>query len=309
MPRHLVVILGPTACGKSALGVQLAKKFHGVVISADSRQVYRGLNIGTGKITKPEMAGVPHYLLDVASPSGQYAVDRYVRHVKGVLKKIPETTPIFLVGGSPFYIDALLKPNSYSPVPPNPLLRRRLEKYSTSRLIGMLRGLNPERLKNIDTANRRRLIRAIEIATNHTPLPEGGRAGGVGVHFQILKLGISLPKPRLHRNINRRFKKRLRQGMIAEVRQLHRQGLSWRRLDAFGLEYRYLSRYLQGKLTKAEAITQLKSAIRDFAKRQMTWWKRDGEIRWVSNKKTAERMVRAWLKTTPNPSSIEEGRN
>ena len=129
------------------------------------------------------MSGVPHYLLDVASPSGQYTVDRYVRDVNKVLKKVPVTTPVFLVGGSPFYIDALTKPNSYSSVPPDPVLRRRLEKISTARLIVQLRRLNPERLTTIDPANRRRLIRAIEIASP-TPLPEGGRAGEEGATAQ-----------------------------------------------------------------------------------------------------------------------------
>ncbi len=314
--HRLIVVLGPTASGKSTLGVKLAKRFHGIVISADSRQVYRGLNIGTGKITRPEMRGVPHYLLDVAAPGGQYTADRYVRDVKKVLQNTPPATPVFLIGGSPFYIDALTKPGSYSPVPPNPALRRRLDKLSTARLITMLRRLNPERLKNIDTANRRRLIRAIEIATNHTPLPEGGRAylsgrqaGGVGAPrarrgagvvalpvLHILKLGITIPKPRLHKNIDRRVDQRLRGGMVAEVRRLHRQGLSWRRLDAFGLEYRFLSRYLRSQATKKEAVVQLKSAIRDFAKRQMTWWKRDTEIHWVTPTQ-ATPLVRRFLQS------------
>lgn len=293
--HRLIVVLGPTASGKSRLGVRLAKKFHGVVISADSRQVYRGLNIGTGKIRKREMSGVPHYLLSLASPRGQYSVDRYVRDVTRIIKKIPADTPIFLVGGSPFYIDALTKLNSYSPVPPNPQLRRRLEKYSTGRLLGELRRRDPKRLQTIDTANRRRLIRAIEIPVG-TPLPKGGRAGGVGVSkFQILKLGLAVPKVKLHHNIDRRVDQRIRQGMLAEVRRLHRQGLSWRRLDAFGLEYRFLSRYLQGQLKKDEAIAQLKSAIHDFAKRQMTWWKRDQDIHWGSPAQ-AERLVQSFLK-------------
>lgn len=281
--RKLVIILGPTASGKSVLGVTLAKKFRGVVISADSRQVYRGLDLGTGKITIQEMAGVPHYLLDVASPRGQYSVDRYVRDVHCVLKKIPTETPIFLVGGSPFYIEALTKPNAYSLVPPNPALRRRLGKISTSRLIGQLRRLDPSRLQKIDTANRRRLIRAIEIAKG-APLPEGGRVGGEGElpQFRILKLGLKIPKIKLHRHIDRRVDQRMRRGMLNEVQRLHRRGLSWERLDAFGLEYRYLAKILRGTLTMAEGVQQLKSATHHFSKRQMTWWKRDQDIHWVT---------------------------
>lgn len=277
MHHQLIIILGPTASGKSALGIRLAKKFHGVVISADSRQVYRGMDLGTGKVTKREMSGVPHFLLDVAVPRGQYSVDRYVRDVVRVLKIIPVSTPIFLVGGSPFYIDALTKPDSYSPVPPNPVLRRRLAKRPTSLLIALLKKKDPKRAATIDQANRRRLIRAIEVASvKHAPkspaLPT----------FHILTLGTKISKSKLHRNIAQRVDQRLRQGMINEVRRLHQQGLSWKRLDAFGLEYRFIAAYLQEKITKAEMITQLNSAIRHFAKRQMTWWKRDQEIHWIS---------------------------
>src|SRR4029078_4516477 len=125
--------------------ITLAKKYHGVVISADSRQVYRGMDIGTGKITKKEMKGVPHFLLSVASPKSQYSVARYVRDVSKVIKKTSPSTPIFLLGGSPFYIDALTKPNAFSSVPPNPTLRRRLAKKTTTQLVTRLRQLDPKR--------------------------------------------------------------------------------------------------------------------------------------------------------------------
>lgn len=288
---YIIVLLGPTASGKSSLGVQLAKKFHGVVISADSRQVYRGLDLGTGKITKQEMVGVPHYMLDVASPTGQYSVDRYVRDVQKTLKKISRGTPVFLVGGSPFYIDALTKPNSYSPVPPNSVLRRRLEKKTTDQLLAILKKKDPARLQTIDRANRRRIIRAIEVASaKHLPealvLPK----------FHILKLGTKISKQRLHRNIAVRVDQRLKQGMVNEVRRLHARGLSWKRLEAFGLEYRYIALFLQKKITKAEMMTQLKSAIRNFAKRQMTWWKRDQTIQWVTASQAAP-LVKKFLQT------------
>ena len=287
---NLIIILGPTASGKSSLGVRLAKKFHGVIISADSRQVYRGLDLGTGKITKREMAGVPHYLLNVAAPTGQYSVDRYVRDVLRVLKKIPATTPVFLVGGSPFYIDALTKPNSYSPVPPNLVLRRRLEKLSTSLLIMLLKKKNPARAKTIDLANRRRLIRAIEVASvKHPPKTQALPT------FRVLKLGTKISKPKLHRNISARVDQRINAGMINEVRRLHQHGLPWKRLDAFGLEYRYITTHLQGKITKQEMIVQLNSGIRNFAKRQITWWKRDQAIQWITPAQAAP-LVKKFLR-------------
>lgn len=289
--RTIVVILGPTAVGKSALSIQLAKKFRGVVISADSRQVYRGMDLGTGKITQREMAGVPHYLLDIASPTRQYSVSRYVHDVLKVLKIIPSSTPIFLVGGSPFYIDALTKPDSYSPVPPDPKLRQQLAKKTLRQLQATLRHLDPKRYKSIDIANRRRLERAIEIASYG-----GNRKAPTLPPMRILKIGLSLPRTILNRRIDHRVDVRLRQGMVAEVRRLHETGVSWPRLDNFGLEYRFLGRYLRGQISKTEAVNQLKSATHDFAKRQMTWWKRDHDICWVSNQNHASSLLRAWLK-------------
>ena len=294
--HNLIVILGPTASGKSALGVRLAKKYHGIIISADSRQGYHGMDICTGKITRSEMRGVPHFLLSVASPRSQYSVARYVQGATRVINKTSPSTPIFLVGGSPFYIDALTKPNAFSPVPPNHKLRRRLAAKSTYRLINQLTRLNPSRAKTIDPANRRRLIRAIEIATGQPP-PVPGRGEGVGalLPFQTLKIGIRLDKNQLRRNIDRRVDVRMNRGMVAEVKRLHQQGLSWKKLNAFGLEFRFLSHYLRGQLTKPEAVQQLKSASRDFAKRQMTWWKRDQDIHWITKQAQASKLARDFL--------------
>lgn len=287
--RNLIVILGPTASGKSSLGIALAKRFHGVVISADSRQVYRGMDIGTGKVTKREMSGVRHELLNVASPRRQYTVARYLRDVQRVLRRLPPAVPIFLVGGSPFYIEAITRTGTFSPVPPDPQLRRRLAKKTTPQLIALLRRKDPERLATIDTANRRRLIRAIEIASSSE-----SATSPTLPPFRLLTLGVALPKHTLHQRIDRRVDVRLRQGMVAEVARLHRAGLSWNKLDAFGLEYRFLSRYLRGQLSKPEAIQQLKSAIHHFAKRQMTWWKRDTEVQWLRPPQ-ARAQVKAFL--------------
>jgi len=297
--NNVIVILGPTASGKSALGVQLAKKFGGVILSADSRQVYRDMDIGTGKITVKEMDGVPHFLLDVASPRSQYSVARYVREASRIIKKIPTTQPIFLVGGSPFYIDALTKPNSFSPVPPNAALRRRLVELSSTTLLQRLEKLDPRRASTIDIHNRRRLIRAIEIASYSSPPRGGGVAHRAGVvespPMRILKIGIQINQKTLYKNIDHRVDGRMKHGMTQEVARLHAEGLSWKKLEAFGLEYRFLSQYLQDQLSKQEAIEQLKHAIHHFAKRQMTWWKRDQEIHWITKKIQAEKIIRPFL--------------
>lgn len=290
--RRVIVILGPTASGKSRLGVRLAKKFRGVVISADSRQVYRGLDIGTGKISRRERRGVPHYLLDVASPRSQYSVARYARDVKRVLVKIPIATPVFLVGGSALYIKAVTEPGWFSGVPPQPALRRRLEKLTTPRLLDRLRRVAPERLATIDRANRRRLIRAIEIATSpHAPTTTIPSA-------KILKIGLSVPRPVLYRHIDRQIHQRLVSGMIGETAALHRQGLSWARIEALGLEYRVLVAHLRGRLTRSGTELQMKKVTHDFVRRQMTWWKRDQDIHWITNNQTAALYCRRFLTTS-----------
>jgi tRNA dimethylallyltransferase len=286
----MIVLLGPTAVGKTALSISLAKKFNGVIFSADSRQVYRGMDLGTGKVTKREMAGVPHYLLDVVAPTRQYSVARYLRDVRRAMQDLSPTTPVFLVGGSPFYIDAVTKPGSISSVPPNPALRKQLATWTLPRLLKRLTQLDPERATTIDQQNPRRIIRAIEIARG-TPtilptLPP----------FRILTLGLRLPNEQLFKRIDQRVDARMKRGMLKEVQHLHDSGVSWKRLDAFGLEYRFLARYLRGELTKSEAIQQLTSAIHDFARRQMTWWKRDTSIHWVKNEAQAVKLIRPFLK-------------
>ncbi len=304
--RNLIVILGPTASGKSALGVKLAKKFHGVVISADSRQVYRGLDIGTAKITKQEMNDVPHYLLSVVSPKSQYSVAHYVRDVHRALKKINPSTPIFLVGGSPFYIKAITEPNSFSLVPPNPALRRRVEKNKTAQIIIIVKYKKFCRAKTKDQTKPRRRSRAIEIAQDSrqtTPLadlaapPEFRRGEDAQRPGVVLKIGLLVPRKQLYARIDRRVDQRLQRGMISEVRKLRRQGLSWKRLDAFGLEYRWITKYLRGEITQPEMVQRLKGDIHDFTRRQLTWWKRDKNIHWVTLTTQAQTLAKKFLQS------------
>jgi len=286
---RIIAIVGPTASGKSALGVRLAKRFGGVVVSADSRQVYRGLDIGAGKITKAEMGGIPHYLLDIASPRGVFTVAQYQKKFRSLLKKIPTHTPIFLVGGSPFYIQAALTTANFPAVRPNPELRARLEKKTAAQLFSLLQVKDLRRAATIERHNRRRLIRALEIiAATGKPVPL--------LHLpqwdNILLLGITLPREKLYRNIDRRVDARLSQGMIAEVKRLHTKGVSWKRLESLGLEYRDLSLFLQKKLSRPEAISQLKFHIHAFARRQLTWFQRM-PVRWISSEAEASRLIKA----------------
>ena len=296
MDSKIIAIVGPTASGKSALAVKLAKKFGGEIISADSRQVYRGLDIGSGKITKREMQGVPHHLLDVVSPkntpAGGFTVAQYQKLGKKAIEKIVNKGKLPIIcGGTGFYVDALIKNFTLPPVPPNPKLRAKLEKLSTEKLAQKLETLDPKRFKNIDQNNRPRLIRAIEIATKLGKVPPIVEHS---VSDNCIQIGIQPDQEKLKKNIHDRLLKRLRAGLIAEVKKLHASGVSWKRLEAFGLEYRFGAKVLQRQAPKEE-IASLERDIWHYAKRQMTWWKRDKNIKWVKNYKEAEKIARRFL--------------
>ena len=272
--------------GKSDLGVLLAKHFGGEVVSADSRQVYRGLDIGSGKIAGKEMQGVEHHLLDIRDPKRTYSVAHFQRDarkvVRGILKrgKIP-----IVVGGTGFYLDALFTDMTLPKVKPDVALRKQLEMLKTNELITKLIAIDQRRADKIDTNNRVRLIRAIEIATHHGPVAPITTSSP----YDVLYIGLRTSDNELLRErIMKRLAKRLRQGMLAEFKQLNQQGLSWKRMEMLGLEYRFGARLMQKQITKKEFIAQLSSEIYKYAKRQMTWFKRNKNIFWFDIKNVAE---------------------
>ncbi|OHA83434.1 MAG: tRNA (adenosine(37)-N6)-dimethylallyltransferase MiaA [Candidatus Yonathbacteria bacterium RIFCSPLOWO2_01_FULL_47_33b] len=283
-PRHesadskIIAVVGPTASGKTDLAVELARRFNGEVISADSRQIYTGLDIGTGKATKREMRGVPHHLLDVANPKRTMSVVQYerlaTRAIRDILKrgKVP-----ILCGGTGLYIDTVLTNASFPSVPPNATLRRTLSKLSTEELFKKLSALDTERAENIDAKNPHRLIRAIEIATVLGSVPERVPAKQ---RYDTLTIGLTLPHNELSERIHMRLLSRMRRGMVAEITRLHNEGLSWKRMEALGLEYRFLAQFQQGKISKEIMLRDLEIAIRHYAKRQMVWFKRNKDIHW-----------------------------
>ena len=295
MLKKLIVVSGPTASGKSELAVKLAKKFNGEIISADSRQVYKGMNIGTGKITKKEMQGIPHYLLDVASPKRRFTVAQYRNLALKAINKIfrKDKIPI-LCGGTGFYIRAVVDGIVIPEVKPDWRLRSNLNKLSAAELYQKLKKLDPKRAKTIERKNKRRLIRAIEIviktkkpvpALKKNPLP-----------YPVLMIGIKKEKKELSSLIRRRLLRRLKRGMIAEVKKLKKSGLSWKRLEEFGLEYRWVARFLQKKLNYQEMLKKLQKDIEHFAKRQMTWFKKEKRIQWIKNQKETEKLIEKFLK-------------
>lgn len=274
----ILVIVGPTASGKTSLSIKLAQKFNGEIISADSRQVYRGLDLGTGKVTLAEMDGIHHHLLDVADPKDTYTATDYVRDADTAIADIVarQKLPI-VVGGSFLYIDMLLGKITTPDVPPNESLRIQLETLSTEELATRLEALDPRRFEDIDQNNRPRLIRAIEIATELGSVPPSNPV----LKYDALTLGISISQETLYKNIHDRLRARLEIGMIEEVKGLHLQGLSFERMEELGLEYRYIAKFLQGSMTFEEMRDAIETKSRQYAKRQMTWLKRDGSIVWV----------------------------
>ncbi|MFA6094626.1 MAG: tRNA (adenosine(37)-N6)-dimethylallyltransferase MiaA [Candidatus Paceibacterota bacterium] len=291
------IVLGPTACGKSDLAVEIALTQNGEVISADSRQVYERLNIGTGKITKKEMRGVKHHLLDVADPKKTFVVTDFQKLGEQALQDILSRGKLPIIcGGTGLYIQALTDVNNIPEVPPNKKLRTQLEKKSTSELFSKLQKIDPVRALTIDKHNPRRLIRAIEIAAALGSVPV--TKPEVRKDIKFLKIGLLPSDELIKERIYNRLLTRLDQGMLTEAKKLHTRGLSWKRMEDLGLEYRYMSRHLTGKISKQKMIDQLAIEIWHYAKRQKTWFKRDKQIHWFESKddKKILKLVKSFLK-------------
>ncbi|MBM2817415.1 MAG: tRNA dimethylallyltransferase [Parcubacteria group bacterium] len=281
MSRKIIVILGPTASGKSALAVKLAKKINGEIVSADSRQVYKGLNIGTGKITKKEMGGIPHHCLDVVSPKKIFTVVDFKKCTEKAIEKIFAKNKIpIIVGGTGLYIQAIVDNIILPEVKPNWKLRKELEKKTTEEMFKMLKKLDPERARNIDAKNSRRLIRAIEIAKALGKIPN---LAVKPPSWEFLQIGLKLPDEILKKNIEKRINKMLKSGLVAETKKLRKSGLSWKRLYELGFEYKYPALFLQNKISKDEMLAKMLIENWQYAKRQMTWFKRDKRIRWINS--------------------------
>ena len=308
----LITILGPTSSGKSELAIKLAKRFNGEIVSADSRQVYKGMDIGTGKVTPDTKnssnfstgqvkkkyifihQGIPHYCIDVASPKRRFTVTQYRKLAIKAINKIHKKGKVpILCGGTGFYIQAVVDGIIIPQVKPDWKLRKKLEKKTAEWLFKKIKKLDPKRAKTIEKKNKRRLIRALEIIIKtKKPVPLLKKHP---LPYPVLLIGIKRPFEELKKLIKKRLLKRLRQGMILEVKQLKKSGVSWKRLEEFGLEYRYLSRYLQGKLNFKEMIERLQKESEHFAKRQITWFKRDERIKWVKNYNIAEKLIKNFL--------------
>ena len=272
----VVAVVGTNASGKSALGVELAKRYDAEIISADSRQVFRGLDLGSGKITQEEMQGVPHHLIDVREPNEFFSMADFQRMsytaIDGILARgrLP-----MIVGGTGLYVDSVLDGYLLSDREPDLAYRAELEKLTTPQLYDMLLTLVPD--AQVDRNNRNRVMRMIErIHDGDDAVP------GKQPRYRSLRLGVSWPREVLAQRIDERLKMRVEQGMIEEVQNLMDRGATKEFLLGLGLEYRFITQYLTGAIPdRDEMLRLLAIAIKQFAKRQMIWFRRDKSILWL----------------------------
>ncbi|MBU3906443.1 tRNA (adenosine(37)-N6)-dimethylallyltransferase MiaA [Patescibacteria group bacterium] len=342
--NKIIVILGPTSSGKTGLAVKLAYKFNGEIISADSRQVYKGMDIGTGKDlgeyeltqkhknTKTQKTfRIPYHLIDVVSPNTEFSLAKYqklaYKAIDDVLRrgKLP-----IIAGGSGLYLQAVVDNYNLSKTKPNKDLRKKMEKLSADELFKKLQKLNKKfagRLNESERKNKQRLMRYMEIVQIPHPSPLLRKERG---HYEFLLIGLIWPRKVLLERIYSRLIDRIeKEDMVGEVKRLHKEGVSpaplgqkhkkakmlkkqkntklpqrcgvsWKRLEGFGLEYKYVSLYLQKKLNYEDMVEKLNIAIRQFAKKQMSWfgrWERQGaRIHWVESRGEADKLVKKFLK-------------
>lgn len=276
----LIAIVGTNASGKSHLAVDLATYFDGEVISADSRQVYRGLDIGSGKLTPDEMRGIPHHLVNVAHPNTVFSLAEYQRMAYSAIEDILGRRKLpFLVGGTGLYVSSVTEGYRLPNVPPNQRLREQLALQESKELWSMLAAVDADAAKAIDRNNKRRIIRALELhesGTRYTVQAARSR------RYPVLKLGLTWPVDVLRERIHARLIARIKEGMINEVSQLLDAGISRDRLDSFGLEYRHVLYYLEERYgTEGELVELLERDIYRFSRKQMIWFRKDAEIHWL----------------------------
>ncbi len=270
--KEIIVVIGPTASGKSDFTVNLALKENGEIISADSRQVFKGLDIGTGKITKEEMKGIKHHMLDVYDFNEEVSVVRFVREASTIIEDIFFRGKIPIIcGGTGQYINALIFDESFPPVKPNKNLREELEKLNEEELVARLLALYPKRLSNIDTKNRRRLIRAIEIAETLGYVPEQEE---LKLKYKTKIYLMEKTREELRERIKIRLDKRLEQGMLDEGKKVFEMNLNDIEINRLGIEYVAMNKYFKNEITLPEMKQEIITKSCQYAKRQQTWNKK-----------------------------------
>ncbi len=291
--QPLIAIVGPTASGKSALALACAERLNGYIISADSRQVYRDMDIGTAKPTAEEQCRVPHFLLDVVNPDEPFTLADYQEQVSKVLEERKNNGLPFLVGGTGLYIDAVLENWEIPKGAPNSESRKEKETAELTELVERLRVLDPVSVETIDLKNKRRVIRALEVVeqTGTSFVEQKKRRP---FPFRVLRLGLTCTRDVLNKRIDDRVDDMMRRGLLEETQRLA-QTYDWSLPAMSGIGYRQLGQYLRGECSLPEAVERIKIATRQYAKRQMTWLKRNADIQWIGTQEEAEQTVQDFL--------------
>jgi len=282
MPHNLIAIIGATASGKTTAAVEVAKQFNGEIISADSRQVYRGLDLGSGKDLH-EYGDIPYHLIDIIEPTEAFDLFKYQQQFYSAFADLQKRNKLAIMcGGSSLYINSILSGYQLTPAPPDSTLHNELEQYSKQQLQSKLLALKPNQHNITDLEDPARLIRAIEIAIAEQ---QTGQPMIAAPNLTPLVIAITWPREVRRERIMLRLKQRFEEGMIDEVRSLHDKGVSWQQLEYFGLEYRFIAQHLQDQISYNDLVQKLHSAIVKFAKKQDTWLRkmeREGiKIHWI----------------------------
>jgi tRNA dimethylallyltransferase len=293
LPRILCIV-GPTSSGKTALSLALAKKFDGEIVNADARQLYRGFDIGTGKPSFEERTGVPHYLFD-EDPAQQISVSEWKEKALACIREIVSRGRLpILVGGTGLYVQALVDNFSIPEVAPQVELRDELSSLSLEALVKRLEEVDPDALEIVDLKNPRRVIRALEVALTTGRSFVDARQKGESL-VDALQLGIERSREDLYARSEAAVDEMLARGWIDEVRRLLAQGFIKETPAMSAIGYRELVDVIEGRSTLTEVVPGIKQATRNYIKRQVTWFKRDERIVWVSDQEGAEELVRSWL--------------
>lgn len=305
----VVVVVGPTACGKTATVIELAKRLPLEVISADSRQVYKKMTVGTAKPPGEwqwrtnwqglrhsfYVDGVPHHLIDFLDPGKKFTVaefrDRAIKYIKLSYKN--DRYP-FVVGGTGLYVSSLVDNYRIPRIPANAKLRKSLEEKTNDQLLLLLQQMDPVTAERIDTKNKRRMIRALEVCILAGEPFSAHRQKGEQM-FDFLQIGIETPREVLYDRINKRIDEMMKEGLVEEIDLLLKQRYSWELPSMSGIGYRQFQEYKDGKISLEVAVDRLKRDTRRYARRQMSWFRRDKRIEWFSDPSLIEQRIRQFL--------------
>jgi tRNA dimethylallyltransferase len=281
----MIIILGPTAVGKTKVSIEIAKRLGGEIISADSMQVYRGMDIGTAKPTLKEQQGIPHHLIDIKDPDEAFSVSDFVKQVKELSREITQRDKVpIIVGGTGLYLWALLKGYAFPLAAADKNVRQRLEKETPSALYSRLSRIDPQAAQKIHPNDKKRIIRALEVyeLTGQPISMLQTKNKAIAKHQKPILIGLTLPRETLYQRIEERVDQMVEKGLIEEVKGLLAKGFS-KELPSFqALGYKEVAEYLDAERSKEEMINELKKRTRNFARRQMAWFKRFKDVKWFT---------------------------